>query len=66
MKTLKDIAQSLKKGLNQVLPTGLLVLGAAAVSCGFGLFCFPVGIIAAGVSMIALGALIIKGGGSDE
>ena len=55
-----------KKGLCALLPTGLLVLGAVAVSCGIGLIYVPAGIIASGVLMIALGVLLILGGGDKS
>lgn len=46
------------------LPTVLLVLGAAAVSVGFGWLCVPAGIITGGCFSVAAGWLLIKGGGT--
>lgn len=56
----------MKKRLNSVnnaLPTGLLVLGAAAVSAGIGMIWLPVGVIAAGGMAIAGGVLMMMGRG---
>lgn len=64
-KLLKDVVFGITKGLYALLPTGLLVLGAVAVSCGIGLIYIPAGIIATGVLMMALGVLLIKGGGEE-
>ncbi len=52
--------------VGDMLPTGLLVLGAVAVSCGIGMICLPAGIIAAGVLSIVGGVLLIRGGGDDD
>ncbi len=54
------------KTAGDMLPTGLLVLGAVAVSCGIGLIFLPAGVIAAGVLMITGGVLLIRGGGDDS
>lgn len=54
------------KTAGDMLPTGLLVLGAVAVSCGIGLIFLPAGVIAAGVLMIIGGVLLIRGGGDDS
>lgn len=65
-KTLKDAARGVVKGIDALLPTILLVLGAISVSCGIGLIYLPAGIIASGAAMMALGVLLIKGGSSHE
>lgn len=65
-KTLKDAARGVGKGIDALLPTILLVLGAISVSCGIGLIYLPAGIIASGAAMMALGVLLIKGGSSHE
>lgn len=65
-KLLKDAIRGVAKGLCALLPTGLLVLGAVAISCGIGLIYVPAGIIASGVLMIALGMLLIMGGGDKN
>lgn len=54
------------KAVGDWLPTGLLVLGAVAVSCGIGLIFLPAGVIAAGALTIAAGVLLIRGGGDDS
>lgn len=51
--------------VGDMLPTGLLVLGAAAVSCGIGMIYLPAGVIAAGALAIVGGVLLIRGGGDD-
>ena len=53
----------LLKSLGNLLPTGLLVLGAVAVSGGIALIYVPAGIIAAGIMAIVGGVLLIQGGG---
>lgn len=65
-KTLKDAARGVGKGIDALLPTILLVLGAISVSCGIGLIYLPAGIIASGAAMMALGVLLIKGGSNHE
>ena len=65
-KTLKNAVHGVVKGINALLPTILLVLGAISVSCGIGLIYLPAGIIASGAAMMALGVLLIKGGSSHE
>lgn len=65
-KTLKDAARGVGKGIDALLPTILLVLGAISVSCGIGLIYLPAGIIASGAAMMTLGVLLIKGGSSHE
>ena len=54
--------KKLLKQLNEALPTVLLVLGAAAVSCGVAWLCVPAGIITGGCFSMAAGWLLIKGG----
>lgn len=54
--------KKLRKYLDTALPTVLLVLGAAAVSCGIAWICVPAGIIAAGCFSLAAGWLLIRGG----
>lgn len=53
---------------NDALPTGLLVLGAAAVSAGIGMIWLPMGVIVAGGMAIAGGVLMMMGRGvkADE
>ena len=53
----------LLKSLGNLLPTGLLVLGAVAVSGGIAVIYVPAGIIAAGIMAIVGGVLLIQGGG---
>lgn len=53
----------LLKEVCALLPTGLLVLGAVAVSCGIAMIHIPAGIISAGVLAITAGVLLIRGGG---
>lgn len=65
-KMLNDAMRGVAKGLSALLPTGLLVLGAAAVSCGVGLIYVPAGVIAAGCLMIIFGVLLILGGGDKR
>lgn len=65
-KLLKSAVQGIKEGINALLPTGLLVLGAVAVSAGIGLIYLPAGIISAGGLTMALGVLLIKGGSDGE
>ena len=65
-KLLKGAMLGIRNGLGALLPTGLLVLGAVTISCGIGLIYQPAGIIAAGVLMMAMGVLLIKGGGEDN
>lgn len=52
--------------LSNLLPTGLLVLGAIAISGGIGMIYLPAGIIAAGVLAVCGGALLIWGGGEND
>lgn len=63
---LKTAVKGMTKWINVRLPTGLLSVGAVAVSAGIGLIYVPAGIIAAGLLMMGTGVLMIKGGGSDE
>ena len=49
--------------LGNLLPTGMLVLGAVAVSCGIAMIHVPAGVISAGALAIIGGVLLIKGGG---
>lgn len=48
--------------IGALLPTALMIIGAAAVAAGIGLIYVPAGIIAAGVLTIISGILLIKGG----
>ncbi len=67
MDTEKGVAMKrLLKTASDMLPTGLLVLGAVAVSCGIGLIYFPAGVIAAGALAIIGGVLLIRGGDDSE
>ena len=56
----------LLKKVCALLPTGLLVAGAAAVSCGIAMIYIPAGIIAAGALSITAGVLLIRGGGETQ
>ncbi|MBR2934900.1 MAG: hypothetical protein IKB79_04915 [Oscillospiraceae bacterium] len=58
--------KKLLKTVNDLLPTGLLVLGAAAVSVGIGMFCLPAGVIAAGGMAVAGGVLMMLGRRSEQ
>lgn len=60
--------EKLLKFVNDTLPTGLLVFGAAAVSAGIGMIWLPAGVIAAGGMAIAGGILMMMGRGvsADE
>lgn len=62
-KLLKDAVRSVMKSVSDLLPTGLLVLGAVAVSGGIGLIYRPAGIISAGLLAMIAGVLLIRGGG---
>lgn len=52
--------------LSDWLPTGLLVMGAVAISGGVAMICLPAGIIAAGVLAMVGGVLLIRGGGESN
>lgn len=65
-KALKDAVHGIAEGINVLLPTILLILGAVTAACGIGLIYPPAGVIAAGAAMMALGVLLIKGGAGDE
>lgn len=65
-KLLKDAVRGISKGLNAMLPTFLLVLGAVAVSCGIAMIYLPAGVIAAGILAIIGGVLLIRGGGEES
>ena len=65
-KLLKDAAHGIAKLLRAILPTVLLLLGAAAVAYGIGEIYPPAGIIAAGALSMTGGVLLIKGGTDDE
>lgn len=60
--------EKLRKFVNDMLPAGLLVLGAIAVSVGVGMICRPAGVITAGVLAVAGGVLMMMGRGvnADE
>ena len=62
IKMLKNAVSGIGKGLNAMLPTLLLVLGAVGVSCGVAMIYLPAGMIAAGVLAIIGGVLLIRGG----
>lgn len=55
--------RKLLRMMSAMLPTILLVLGAAAVSCGVAMIYLPAGVIAAGTLAIIGGVLLIQGGG---
>ena len=56
--------EKLKKALGRVLGDLMLILGAAAISVGIGLYSFPAGLIAAGVLSIA-GVVLSSMDGGD-
>lgn len=58
--------KKLLKVMGNLLPTGLLVLGAVAVSGGVCMIYVPAGVICAGVLAMAGGVLLIKGGGEEN
>lgn len=62
---LKDAMHGTIKGLNAMLPTILLVLGAICVSCGAAMIYLPAGVIIAGIMMMIGAVLLIRGGGGD-
>lgn len=51
------------KWLKNVFPTALCVIGAADISYGVILINLPAGIITTGVILVALGVILIRGGG---
>ena len=61
----EPMKKRLLKCVGDMLPTGLLVLGAVAVSCGIGMIYLPAGVVAAGVLSIIGGVLLIRGGGDE-
>lgn len=58
--------RNLLKCLSAMLPTILLVLGAAAVACGVAMIYLPAGVITAGALAIVSGVLLIRGGGEEH
>ena len=54
------------KKLFDLLPTTLVVLGAAAVSYGVALIYLPAGIISAGMLAVIGGVLMMLGGDENE
>lgn len=64
-KLLKDAVRGIYKGLNAILPTILLVMGAVAVSCGVAMIYLPAGVISSGILAIICGVLLIRGGGDE-
>lgn len=54
--------KKLVSAVGALLPTALLLCGAAAVAGGIALIYMPAGIIAGGVLAIISGILLIKGG----
>lgn len=59
----EPMKKRLLKCAGDMLPTGLLVLGAVTVSCGIGMIFIPAGVISAGGLAIIGGVLLIRGGG---
>lgn len=54
--------KNLKKMICRIVPDFILMLGAAAISIGIGLYSFPAGLIAGGVLIIAGTVLYTLGG----
>ena len=50
--------KKLLKILGDLLPTGMLVLGAVAVSCGIAMIYVPAGVISAGALAVIGGVLL--------
>lgn len=65
-KLLKGAVYGIARILRTLLPTGLLLLGAATVSYGVGVIYPPAGIITAGLLAMTGGVLMIKGGGDGN
>lgn len=65
-KLLKDAVCGISKGLRAMLPTMLLVLGAAAVSGGVAMIYLPAGVISVGALAIVSGVLMIRGGDDES
>jgi|GEM_PF-3800249 len=64
-KLLKDALVRAVAGVSRLLPTAMLVGGAAAVAIGIGLLSVPAGVISAGALSVLGGVLLIRGGGDD-
>ena len=56
--------KKLKDAICRAAPDMLLVAGAAAVAVGFGMIWLPLGVIVAGVALIAFS--LLSGPGGDE
>ena len=56
--------EKLKRALGRVFGDLMLILGAAAIAVGIGLYSFPAGLIAAGVLAIA-GVILSSMDGGD-
>lgn len=54
--------RKLLKNWNELLPTVLLLAGAAAVSGGIAMVYPPAGLMAAGAFMVLVSVLLIRGG----
>lgn len=63
---MKKLLKALFSKIAPALPTSLLVLGAAAVSCGVAMIYLPAGVIAGGAFAIIGGVLMIRGGDASE
>ena len=57
--------KKLLKLWDELLPTGLVVLGSIAVSVGAAMIYLPAGVIAAGGLLMLGGVLLIRGGNED-
>ena len=62
----EPMKKRLRSRIGELFPTGLLVLGAAAISWGIGRIYPPAGLIAAGALSVLGGLLLIRGGGEGE
>lgn len=65
-KLLKSAVRGIANILRAILPTGLLLIGAAAVAYGIAMIYLPAGVIAAGSLTMTGGVLLVKGGGEGD
>ena len=59
-----NVVKRVAHGLLSLIPTLLIVLGAAAVSYGVAMIYLPAGIICAGILAATGGVLMVRGGDS--
>ena len=59
-----NVVKRVAHGLLNLIPTLLIVLGAAAVSYGVAMIYLPAGIICAGILTVTGGVLMVRGGDS--